>query len=117
MHYFNFILNKFFDVLFFPFQSLAPFWPLLFISVLTGILMLLAFRYTSNQEAIRKEKEKIKAHLMEMRIFKDDLAILMSAFIKVLLYNAKYMKHLIKLMFFLILPIKLDFLDGRRTGS
>lgn len=67
--------------------------------------MLLAFRYTSNQEEIRKEKDKIKAHLMEMRIFKDDLIILMSAFMNVLLYNARYMKHLIRPMLFLILPM------------
>ncbi len=67
MYYFNFILNKFFGILFFPFQFIDPLWPLLFISVLTGILMLLAFRYTSNQKEIRKEKDKIKAHLMEMR--------------------------------------------------
>jgi uncharacterized membrane protein (DUF106 family) len=89
------MLNKFFGILFFPFQSLNPFWPLFFISVLTGVLMLLAFRYTSNQKEIKKEKQKIKAHLMEMRIFKDDLVILMSAFMKVLLCNAKYIKHLI----------------------
>jgi len=105
--------------LFFPFQSLAPFWPLFFISVLTGILMLLAFKYTSNQQGIRKEKEKIKAHLMEMRIFKDDLAILMSAFMNVLFYNAKYMKHLIRPMLCLILPmvfmlIHLNFWFGYR---
>ena len=67
--------------------------------------MLLAFRYTSNQKEIKKEKQKIKAHLMEMRIFKDGLAILMSAFVKVLLSNAKYIKHLIRPMFFLILPM------------
>ncbi len=105
--------------MFLPFQSLAPFWPLFFISVLTGILMLLGFRYTSHQDKIRKEKEKIKAHLMEMRIFKDDLAILMSAFMNVLLYNAKYIKHLIRPMLFLILPmvfmlIHLNFWFGYR---
>lgn len=105
MHYFNLVLNKILTILISPFQSLDPLWPLLFISVLTGILMLLAFSYTSNQENIKKEKDKIKAHLMEMSIFKDDLAILMSAFMNVLLYNARYMKHLIKPTLFLILPM------------
>jgi hypothetical protein len=70
-------------------------------------------------ERDKKKKQKIKAHLMEMRIFKDDLAILMSAFMKVLLYNAKYIKHLIRPMLFLILPmvfmlIHLDFWFGYR---
>ena len=67
--------------------------------------MLLVFRYTSNQQEIKNEKDKIKAHLMEMRLFKDDLAILMSAFMRVLLYNAKYMKQLIKPMLLLIVPM------------
>ncbi len=119
MYYFNFILSKLFEALFFPFQSFNPLWPLLFVSAITGILMLLAFRYTSNQKEIKKEKDKIKAHLMEMSLFKDNLAALMSAFINVLRYNARYIKHLIKPAVFLIVPtifmlIHLNFWFGYR---
>ena len=42
---------------------------------------------------------------MGMRIFNDNRAILMSAFMKVLLYNAKYIKHLIRPLLFSILPM------------
>lgn len=105
MYYFNSIITKILGLLLAPFLSINPLWSLLVLSALTGILMLLAFGRTSNQEKIRQEKDKIKAHLMEMRIFKDDLPLLMSAFLNVLFYNARYMKHLIKPMLVLIIPM------------
>ena len=57
----NVILEAVFDVLFAPFRSLGP-WPgMIFISLATGILMLLIFKKTSNQEGIKRAKNQIKA--------------------------------------------------------
>ncbi len=47
-----------FDAILVPFRSFDPLVALGGISLLTGILMLIAFRYTSNQSEIRRNKEK-----------------------------------------------------------
>lgn len=76
--------------------------------------MLIIFRYTSNQERIKETKDRIKAHLMEIRLFKDDLGILISAQKNILLYNTKYMKYALKPMLFMIIPVAIILiqLDG-----
>ncbi len=114
MGYFNLYLSHFFDLLLNPFQSSNPVWPLLFFSLITGILMLLVFRYTSNQKGIKQTKDKIKAHLLEVRLFKDDLRIQLSAQKSILLYNLRYMKHALKPMLFMIIPVAIILiqLDG-----
>ncbi|MCC9608029.1 hypothetical protein LOC69_19345 [Blastopirellula sp. JC733] len=45
------------------------------IGAITGVLMLLAFKYTSHQSAIRHTRNQIKANLLGLSLFKDDLAI------------------------------------------
>ncbi len=88
-----------------PFRSLQPFWPLSLLSVITGIFLLVIFRFTSNQKGIQDTKNKIKAHLLEVRIFKDDLKILLSAQGSILKYNAKYFLYGLKPLVFMIIPV------------
>jgi hypothetical protein len=45
------------------------------VSVLTGALLLLAFKYTSNQAAIRRVRREIRADLLAVKLFKDDVRI------------------------------------------
>jgi len=105
MWHFNSVLTSLFDLLLAPFQSLHPFWSLLIISLPTTILILVIFRYTSNQEGIRETKNKIRGHLLEIRLFKDDLGIVLSAQYRILLYNLRYMKYVLKPMLFMIVPM------------
>lgn len=105
MWYFNLYLSRFFDLLFIPFQSLNPIWSLSFFSLLTGIVMLFIFRYTSDQKGIRETKDRIKAHLLEVRLFKDDLRIQLSAQKEILLHNLTYMKLALKPMLFMVIPV------------
>jgi uncharacterized membrane protein (DUF106 family) len=105
MSYFNLYLSRFFDLLFKPFQSFDPLWALLFFSLVTGIIMLLIFRYTSDQKRIKEAKDRIKAHLLEIRIFKDDLRIQLSAQKDILRHNLTYMKYALKPMLFMIIPV------------
>ncbi len=44
-----------------------------FISLLTGLFMLLVFKLTSNQAGLQRTKDRIKAHLLEFRLFKDSI--------------------------------------------
>jgi len=69
--------------------------------------MLLVFRYTSDQKGIKESKDRIKAYLLEIRIFKDDLGILLSAQKRLLIYNGIYLSHAIKPLLIMIVPVAL----------
>ncbi|MFQ6082152.1 MAG: hypothetical protein ACE5WD_02195 [Candidatus Aminicenantia bacterium] len=105
MWIFNNIWGKIFEFLFFPFKSIHPWYGMIFISFLTGLLMLFIFRYTSNQEGIRKVKNRIKAHLLEIRLFKDDLGLMFKAQKNILQNNLIYMKYSLKPMLVMIIPL------------
>lgn len=78
---------------------------LLVISVITGFIMLIIFRYTSNQAAIADTKNKIKAHILEVRLFKDDLPAQMAAQRRILWTNLKYMRYAMAPMLVMLIPV------------
>jgi uncharacterized membrane protein (DUF106 family) len=45
------------------------------VSVITGVLMLLAFKYTSYQTGIKRTRNQIKANLLALSLFKDNVAV------------------------------------------
>jgi len=105
MWIFNSFFSKLFELIFLPFRSMSPWIGMIIISLLTGFLMLLVFRFTSNQEGIRKVKNRIKAHLLEFRLFKDSLSISLKAQGNILRYNLKYLGYYGKPMLVMIIPL------------
>ena len=101
----NLIVGKIVETLLFPFKSFHPLFALIWLSLLTGIFMLIIYKYTSNQRGIRRIKDKIKAHLMEIRYYKDDLRIILRAQRKILRHNLTYMKYSLKPLAVMIIPI------------
>jgi uncharacterized membrane protein (DUF106 family) len=49
------------------------------IAIVTGALMLLAFKHTSNQSAIQRTRNGIKANLLALSLFKDDIRVCLRA--------------------------------------
>jgi len=78
---------------------------MILISVLTALLMLFVFRFTSNQEGIKRVKNKIKAHLLEFWLFKDSLSLSFKAQGNILRYNLKYISYSTKPMLVMIIPL------------
>ncbi len=103
----NVVLNKIFEIIFIPFQNINPWFGMIALSLLTGILMLYVFKLTSDQEGIKKTKNKIKAHLLEIRLYKNDLVTSFKAQGNILVSNFKYMKHSVKPLLVMIIPILL----------
>jgi uncharacterized membrane protein len=56
------ILARPFDWLLSPFSSTHPLLPLAFVSLVASILLLLAFRWLSDQHGLQEIKDKIHAH-------------------------------------------------------
>jgi len=105
MWIFNSILGKIFEILFIPFRNMNPWVAMIVVSLLTALLMLLVYRYTSNQKGIKKVKNKIKAHLLEIRLFKDSMSISLKAQGKILLANFRYIALNFKPLLVMIIPI------------
>ena len=49
------------------------------IAAASGILLLLAYKYTSNQRAIKRVRDEISANLLALRLFKDSTAVTLQA--------------------------------------
>ncbi|MEW6366423.1 MAG: hypothetical protein AB1714_17495 [Acidobacteriota bacterium] len=103
----NFAFGKTFDLLLYPFQNVNPWVGMTLVSLLTGLLMLWVYKYTSNQEGIKSVKDKIKAHLLELRLYKDNFQATIQAQKKILGYNARYMFYALKPMLVMLVPIVL----------
>ena len=102
---FALVINGIFNVIFAPFAGMHPAIGLLVISVVTGIVMLLIFGKTSNQRAIRHAKGKLKAHISEIWLFRDDLPQMLIAFVRVMGNTGRYFLHSLRPLIFIMLPV------------
>lgn len=106
MDVFNLALTRFFDALLWPFGR----WPvggLVVLSALAGVLMLLIFKATSNQTRIRRSRDLINAHLLAMRLFRDDAQVLLASQRQVLRANLGYLRWALLPLIFIMPPVVL----------
>jgi hypothetical protein len=87
------------------FQGLSPLWFVLGLSVIVGLLMVLVFRYTSDQKAIGRAKDALKAHLLAVRLFQDQLPVVVRAYGKILLGTGSYLRLTFTPLLIAILPM------------
>lgn len=94
MNALNGFCNSLFNLLFAPFDELFGIGALITITVVSIVFMplsMLFFKRFSSQKGIAEAKGKIKGHMIEIRIYQDDLVVVMQAVGKVLYYNFKYL--------------------------
>src|SRR6187455_539089 len=89
----NHAVNTAFDWLLAPLAFLGPELALIVVSGIFGILALILFKQISSQSGIKRAKDRIKGHLIEIRIYQDDLAIVTKAIGKVLARNFQYLAY------------------------
>lgn len=77
------------------------------IAVVTGLLMLWVFKHTSNQPAIRRTRNQIKANLLSLTLFKDSLAVSLRAQGRILLNAARLIGLSFVPMLVMALPMSL----------
>jgi uncharacterized membrane protein (DUF106 family) len=94
-----------FDAILTPFAKLHPWVGLAVVSVVTGVVMLLIFGKTSNQKKIAETKDKLKAYVMEMWIFRNDTIVMFAAIGRVLKSNLQYLRHSLRPLVFLMIPV------------
>lgn len=101
------------------FSAFDSFLGLVLASAVIGLGMLWVVGKTSDQAAIERSKKLMQAHLLEMRLYQDELGLLLRAQGNLLLNNGKYLGHMLRPAVFLALPMVLlfahfDSVYGRR---
>ncbi len=91
MNALNGIANALFDLLCRPAANLGWLTVLILLSGVFGVLALIAFKHLSFQRRIKAAKDLIQAHMIEIRLYQDDLAIVGRAIGKVLWRNGQYL--------------------------
>ena len=64
-------VDPLFDFIFRPFLSLPIFWAILGVSLVLALLVVLVYKYTTNQEHLRELQTQLKQHQKELRENKD----------------------------------------------
>jgi hypothetical protein len=109
----DFVLKAFFAAF-----RWSPGLGLALISAAAGVAMLWVFQKTSNQAAIRRVKRLVQAHLLELRIYRDEPGVMWRAQKSLLWANLRYMALMLQPALimgipFAILLVHLDAFYGR----
>ena len=99
------LLDQLVDVLFRLLQPLPFLAVLSLFSLLTAVLTLLVVRWASDQKAIRRVKDRIGAHVLAVRLFPDQLGVVLRAYLTLLGNTALYLRHTFRPLLLLALPL------------
>ena len=98
------VIDHIFDFVFRLLAFLPPVLALAVLAVATAIVALLVFRWISNQKAIRKAKDRIGAHVLEIRLFPDQLSVVGRAYLAMLGSMFVYLRHALRPVAVLFVP-------------
>lgn len=87
----NGFCNSLFNILFYPIEGLGALVVLTLVSIVFMPLSMLFFKRFSSQKGIAAAKGQIKGHMIAIRIYQDDLAVVAKSIVMVLYYNFKYL--------------------------
>jgi hypothetical protein len=87
------VVNAPFNALFWLVHWLPPQWQVVVLALPGALFALAIYKLVSRQDAIRDAKDKILAHLLELRLFRDDLRVLLRAEGRVFLNIGRYLGH------------------------
>ncbi len=107
MAFLNTTLGAAFDLLLRPVATWPALVPLAILALFAGMFALLVYRWTSNQRALRRIKQKLIAHLLEVRLFSDDLRAVLLAQLRLLRDNLTYLRLNLAPLAWMIVPFVL----------
>jgi len=87
------LIGHFLDLVAMPFGNFDPFWGFTAVCFVMGTIVVIIFKYVSNQKKIKAVKKQIKLHFMEIRIYKDDFREILRAQKEILKNNFKYIAY------------------------
>jgi hypothetical protein len=75
------------------------------ISLIIGLVMVVVFGYTSDQKAIHVAKDRLKAHLLALRLFQDQIQVVLRSYGRIVLATGHYLRLAFKPLLFVIIPM------------
>jgi hypothetical protein len=108
-------LRRLFALLLDPLAPLGPAWSLIIVSALSGVVLLYAFRWTSNPPAIAAARKRAQAHLLAVRLYRHDLPVVFRSQAQFLSALGAYLARMIVPFLAVALPFSVLFahLDAR----
>ncbi len=100
----SWLAAKFCELLIWPVQGLSPAWGLALVSIVVGILLLLAYSKLSNQKKIAAAKRSIFASLLEAVLFRHDLRLSLAAQARMLGWGFRYFLLAVPAILVLAIP-------------
>jgi hypothetical protein len=107
MDYVNLALTGLFDWLLYLFRHIHPMWGLAAVSVATGVAMAWIFAKVSNQRKMGELGTRMKAHLLEMWIFRDNMSVVVKAQGQVVWAAARYAACSMRGLAVILVPVVL----------
>ena len=77
------------------------------VSLVVGLLMVLLFGYTSDQKAIHVAKDQLKAHLLAVRLYQDQLPVVVRTYGRIIRGTGRYLRLAFMPLLYVIIPITL----------
>ena len=105
MSTFNALANSIFDLLLAPFGHGWFWFDLLVWPIIMGVGALQVYKYVSNQKAITAVKRQISMHLLEIRLFRDDIVQVLVSTGKIVAKNFLYIGHNLTPLLVMIVPM------------
>ena len=103
----NVLMNAFGRFFLAPIAVLPGWLSNMIISAVTGVFLLVIFKYTSNQRAIGKIRDDIKAHMLALKLFRDSISVTLHAEVRIFKGAFLLLFHAIPPMLVMILPVSL----------
>jgi uncharacterized membrane protein (DUF106 family) len=107
IHLANMLSNAFGRFCLAPVAALPGWLSLSLISVMTGLFFLIVFKYTSNQKAIARIKDDMKAQMLAIKLFKDSISVALKAQSRLFKGACLLLVHAIIPMLVIIFPMSL----------
>ena len=90
-----------------PLEANVPAVIVVAISLVVGLIMVIVFGYTSDQKAIHVAKDRLKAHLLALRLFQDQIQVVVRSYGRIVLATGRYLRLAFKPLLFVIVPMTL----------
>ncbi len=88
-----------------PLNDVSPWLAMAVASLYLAVIALLAFKFCSNQTALLRRRDEALARLLELQLFKDDLAGIFGAFCRILAAVGRYLLQSLKPLAAMALPL------------
>jgi uncharacterized membrane protein (DUF106 family) len=101
----NVVTNAIGGFLLAPVATVPGWLSITFISAMLGVLLLVIFKYTSDQKAIGRVRDDIKANLLAVKLFKDSISVTFRSQAMVFAGSFKLLLYAIVPMLVVMIPV------------